>query len=286
MTEANDLPAELAAEQASWDWAAAGWRRWWRNFEQGAQCVNERLVELAGVVAGMRVLDVACGIGEPAMTAARTVGAAGRVLGVDLAGQMLAIARERAAAAALDQVEFLQGDAATLALEPRSFDAALSRWGLMLMFDPVAVAARVLDVLRPGSMFAVAVWSGPEEAPFLALPRRVLMRQGLAAPLDPDAPGPYRLAGPGQLAGVLMTSGYQEVESSDLRTTLSFESAAEYVTFVCQMSSSTARLLAELPEDRRERFLSGLAEEAAAFLGPRGGVQFVNRVLLARGRAD
>ncbi len=79
-----------------WDAVASGWKQWWKTIEQGAQPVSDRLVALAKIQPGHWVLDVATGIGEPAITAARIVGPTGRVVGIDQAPRMLAIARERA----------------------------------------------------------------------------------------------------------------------------------------------------------------------------------------------
>ncbi|HSR56864.1 MAG TPA: class I SAM-dependent methyltransferase, partial [Candidatus Binataceae bacterium] len=92
------------AQRESWDAAAAGWEKWWSIFEKAAQCVSDRLVALAHVKPGDRVLDIATGTGEPAITAARTVGASGHVLGVDHSPGMVAAARRRAATLALNNV--------------------------------------------------------------------------------------------------------------------------------------------------------------------------------------
>lgn len=90
-------PAQFKTEQREqWGAVAAGWREWWANFEKGAQKLSDRLVELAEIRPGHRTLDIATGIGEPAVTAARGVGESGRVIAVDMSPQMLAVARERA----------------------------------------------------------------------------------------------------------------------------------------------------------------------------------------------
>src|SRR5271166_1589421 len=90
--------------RSSWDAAAAGWEKWWPLFENCAQPVSTRLVELARIKAGDRVLDIATGTGEPAVTAARKVGANGRVIGVDHSAGMLDVARRRAASLGLSNV--------------------------------------------------------------------------------------------------------------------------------------------------------------------------------------
>src|SRR5262245_11870463 len=140
-----------AAQRQVWGEVAAGWRKWWRIFESSAQGLNERLVDMAEVREGYRVLDVASGIGEPALTAARRVGPTGRVLATDLAQPMLAVAEERAAAMGLANVAFREMDAESLDVGPGSFEAATSRWCLMLLQDPKAAARGVRRALKPGA---------------------------------------------------------------------------------------------------------------------------------------
>src|SRR5690242_4514993 len=92
-------PRRFKSEQReAWSDVAPGWRKQWRVFEANAQRLSDRLVELARVGPGSRVLDVATGIGEPALTAARRVGPKGRVVATDLAPGMIAIVAERARA--------------------------------------------------------------------------------------------------------------------------------------------------------------------------------------------
>src|SRR6266446_1276001 len=120
MSENTADPQQLKDDQhRDWDAAAAGWKKWWPLFERSAQHVSDRLVELAGVGIGARVLDIATGNGEPALTAARRVAPNGRVIATDQSAGMLAIARERAAALGVTNVEFRETDGETLALDER-----------------------------------------------------------------------------------------------------------------------------------------------------------------------
>src|SRR5579863_3634284 len=147
MAQGADTPFDPAAYKAQqreqWSNAAEGWRRQWATFERGAQPLSDRLMALAQVAPGQRVLDVATGIGEPAMTAARRVGPSGAVVALDQAPQMLAIARERIRDAGLSNVEFIEGDAETVALPPDAFDAVICRWALFFFPDPVGTLARL-----------------------------------------------------------------------------------------------------------------------------------------------
>jgi cyclopropane fatty-acyl-phospholipid synthase-like methyltransferase len=118
-----------AGQRRDWGSAAKGWHDWQELIVSATAGVSRRLVEIAGIQAGDRVLDVAAGSGEPALTAAQVVGPQGEIVATDISPEMLAYARERAAAAGIDNVEFIEADASSLDFPPESFDAALSRWG-------------------------------------------------------------------------------------------------------------------------------------------------------------
>src|SRR3954470_6086221 len=108
-------PAEFrAAQRSSWNNAATGWDKWQKHLLEWTGHVSDRLVELAGVEPGSRVLDVAAGLGEPALTAARKAGPDGSVVATDISPAMLAHARERASAAGVANIEFIECEASKL----------------------------------------------------------------------------------------------------------------------------------------------------------------------------
>ena len=135
-------------QRDQWNRAATGWNEWSTFMDEQAGHVSERLVEMAGVEEGDRVLDVAAGYGEPSLTAARKTGPQGSVIATDISAEMLAFGRERAAANGIENIEFMQSDASSLDFPAESFDAAVSRWGII--FDPdgegAAANVRVEDV--------------------------------------------------------------------------------------------------------------------------------------------
>src|SRR6476660_6235644 len=90
-----------SSQRQGWNTAAAGWKNWWQVIEKGAHKINDRLIDLAEIKQGNKVLDLATGIGESAITVAKVVGSQGHVLAVDMSSQMLAIARERSASLGL-----------------------------------------------------------------------------------------------------------------------------------------------------------------------------------------
>src|SRR3954453_12805284 len=113
-SKAIDSAEFRGAQRKQWNVSATGWREYSEFIDRSASAVSERLVELAGVEPGSRVLDVACGYGEPALTAARVAGPDGSVVATDIAAEMIEFGRERAAAAGADNVEFVESEAASL----------------------------------------------------------------------------------------------------------------------------------------------------------------------------
>src|SRR4051812_6991011 len=135
------------SQHKHWDSAAVGWMDWSAFNDSADRHISERLVELAEVRSGSRVLDIATGYGEPALTAARRAGPEGSVVATDISPEMLLFGRERAAAAGLGNVEFMESDASDLEFPPGSFDAAVSRWGIIFEPDAEAAAGRIRGFL-------------------------------------------------------------------------------------------------------------------------------------------
>src|SRR5579859_5629249 len=190
----NDPVVWKRQQREQWSNAAQGWRKQWATFEQGAQPLSDRMMELAHVAPGHRVLDVATGIGEPAMTAARKVCSSGSVLAIDQAPQMLAVARERMQTAGIKTVEFMEGDIEAVTLPLDSFDAIVCRWGIMFFRDPVGTLAHLRNSLVPGGWLVAAIWGEPKLVPLISLPFSAFGREtGQPSPL-PDGPNPFALA--------------------------------------------------------------------------------------------
>jgi SAM-dependent methyltransferase len=170
---------------------------------------------------GASVVDVGCGCGATSLELARRVGAAGRVLGVDLSKPMLARAAERAAAAGLSQISFREADAQTERFAPGAADLVFSRFGVMFFADPIAAFANLRAALRPGGRVTFVCWQKLAENPWLTVPMAAMAKYvQLPPPPPPGAPGPFAFADPARVAEILGGAGYAGVELEDLREPL------------------------------------------------------------------
>src|SRR2546422_236664 len=196
-----------AKQRNDWDSAAQGWHDWQELITGATAAVSERLVELAAIKPGDRVLDVAAGSGEPSLTAAKVVGPEGSVVATDISAGMLEFGRERAAAAGIDNIQFVESDASSLDYPEGSFDAALSRWGIIFEPDAEAAAARVRGFLKPGAKMAISSWGPPDQVPMLGLPMKTVMQRLNVPPPPPGTPAPLSRPPPEALGALLERAG-------------------------------------------------------------------------------
>jgi len=271
-------------QRQQWNSAAAGWRKWSELIDGAASGISERLVELAGVAQGSRVLDVAAGYGEPSLTAARRAGPKGSVVATDISAGMIAFGRERAAAAGLENIEFVESDAASLGFPEGSFDAALSRWGIIFEPDGEMAAARVRSFLKPGARLAISSWGPPDRVPLLAIPMRTAMQRLQVPPPPPGTPGPLSRPTPEALGGLLEAAGFSDVEVEEADVTFDWKSPEEFTTFVKEIAPPISAMIAPHPQEVQDETWAAITEAVRGAAASDGTVRLSNLVLLAVGR--
>jgi ubiquinone/menaquinone biosynthesis C-methylase UbiE len=275
------------AERQSWNSVAAGWQKWWKTIERGTEKVSRRLIELAEIKPGSRFLDIATGIGEPALTAANQVGKSGHVLATDISPQMLSIAKQRAISLGLqDVIEFKEGDTETIDLPPSTFDAALCRWGLMLLPDPKAGLSNIYRSLVNGGRFAAAVWASPDKVPFLSVPMNTLLKETNSPPSPPGTPGPFSMSDQNSLKNSYLTSGFKDPAIERMNVAFDFDSPDDFMTFTIEHAGpALQKILAGQTNEKRKEILKAITKAAEKYTdNTTGRVRFENEAILIVGR--
>jgi SAM-dependent methyltransferase len=185
--------------------------KWKAKSAAMGQPVTDALVEYSQPAPGMRVLDLASGTGEPAISLASRVGVEGQVTALDLSAELLQIADQRAQARGLRNLVIQQGDAHDLPFPDDSFDLATSRFGVMFFRDPELALRDLGRVLRPGARACFLAW-GSFEQPYWQSMIGVVHRHVGGPLLQPGGPDPFRFAQPGSLATILRSAGFCQVE--------------------------------------------------------------------------
>ena len=261
------------------------WRRYDDDEQRLSAHVSERMLDLARLRPGSRVLDIATGRGEPALRAAARVGPDGVVVGTDLSESMLELARARAAALALTNLDLRVSDGETLAAVPeQGFDAALCRWGLMFFAHPRHALAAVRRRLRPGHPLVTAVWAEPSLVSWWSMPRVVLARQVELPASDVTGPGPFRYAEVETLRADLADAGFSVEHEQEVTTPVMESATPEGVIDWC-LAFGLARLLAGHPPAIGEAWRRDMAVEAARYRDADGMYRLGGVTRLVVGRA-
>ncbi len=162
-------------------WNGAAAQRWLAERARHAAVRNgliPHLLRAAAVTPGDQVLDVGCGCGDTTLALARSAGPSGAVVGLDVSGPLLAVARREAAAANLAGVRFVRGDAQVEPLRPAAFDVVVSSFGVMFFDDPVAAFGNLRAALRASGRLAFLCWQDALANEIFAIPLRVLRTYG------------------------------------------------------------------------------------------------------------
>lgn len=259
--------AEQVIENQRQDWnrVAGGWEKWDRFFDEQMAFLNHRLVADARVRPGMRVLDLGSGTGYPALLAAQTVGATGSVTGIDLAEQMLDAARRKAASLKLSNTTFRTGDVTTLPFEAASFDAVTTRFCLMFLPEIPKAVTEIARTLKPNTWLAAAVWSAPDKNPYLKIPIDIIKQFIEIPPPDPTAPGIFRLAKPGELAGMLQQAGFIDISEHEFLGDVQFSAAEEYFSSLMDIAAPIQNLWAKLSPTQQTEARGNIIQTAGQY---------------------
>jgi ubiquinone/menaquinone biosynthesis C-methylase UbiE len=246
--------------------------------------VTEAIVEYSRPLPDMRVLDVASGTGEPAISLAQRVGPRGSVTAVDQSSDLLDIAAGRARNKKLLNLTTQQADAHHLPFADQRFDLATCRFGVMFFSDAQRALTELHRVLKPGARACFAAW-GPMEQPYWQTTMKIVHRHVGGTMLQPGGSDPFRFSAAGSLSEVLSASGFHEVEESTQNLPWTWPGDAEEVfDYACAVTAPFRPMLERVPA---EQWPLIRAEAKAAIERYRVGdeIRFGADVVLALGKA-
>jgi SAM-dependent methyltransferase len=268
-------------QRKHWNVSADGWAAWLEWIERNFAPVTEWLRTAAHWEPGAHILDVACGAGYPALTAATSVRPGGRVVATDISPRMIAVASRHAHSRALDNIDFVEMDAEHLQLENNSFDAVTNAYGLMFSPDTHGALHEAHRVLKPGGRLALVTWDEPSKSPYFNVIMGVASTFLSLPPGDPAEPGPFRLAAARTLESMLRTSGFSDVRVDSSPMTVECASVNEYLQIFADVAWKAR--LAALSDVEAARFREALAEAVGPFMNG-GRLRLVATSLCASGR--
>jgi ubiquinone/menaquinone biosynthesis C-methylase UbiE len=240
------------AQREQWNKDGAAWRRWNPTLDRWYGDVTRQMLDLAWIQPGQRILDIAAGAGEPAVSAAERVGPSGYVLATDISEGVVELALQVARERGLKQIETRAMDGEKLDLPDASFDAVLCRLGLMYMPHPATALREWRRTLRAGGRVAVVVYSTPERNNWGAVPASIIRRRAQLPLPVPGQPGPFSLGGTGVLEDVFRQAGFANPEVRVVPVPHRMGSSAEYVRLAREAFGGFNAMMAHLSPQERE----------------------------------
>ena len=260
---------ETAREQ--WQTAAEPWYRWGPTLEEWLGQATQTMLDMAEVGPDSRVLDVAAGAGGQSIAAAKRVGPSGYVLATDISSNILQFASETARQEGLGNVETRVMDGESLEeLEEESFDAVISRVGLIYFPDQQKALTGMRRALKPGGRIACVVYSTAENNKFFSIPVSIIRKRAQLPPPLPGQPGPFSLGGVGVLEEAYQRAGFREAETRMVPSPLRLSSAAECVRFERESFGALHQMMSGLSQPERESVWEEIERELRQFEGPNG----------------
>lgn len=279
-------PMENKDVAGQWREAARYWEKHRAVIERMFAPVAAALVQDAGIGPGQAVLDVATGPGEPALSIAGIVGAKGQVIGVDVVPAMIEAAGREAGRRGLGNASFRVASADELPFDDESFDAVVSRFGVMFFPSPLEGIREMLRVLKPRGKLAMAAWHHARNNPFHSVLAEIVERFVESPRVDADAPDAFRFAPPGKLLHVAREAGIADARERLLEFSIDAPlSLEEFWVVRTEMSDKLRTKLAQLSPAQIGEIKSAFLDEARVYTGEHG-LSFPAEVLVVSGSLD
>jgi ubiquinone/menaquinone biosynthesis C-methylase UbiE len=248
-----------ADQHAAWNGDSG--HRWVADAERRDRVmapIAEAVLRAADLREGDQVLDVGCGCGATTLAAATAVAPGGHVVGIDLSGPMLELARTRAADQGVPNVTFLHGDAQTHPLPAGRFVVVISRFGTMFFDDPVAAFANVAAALSPGGRLCLATWQPLDANDWLTVPGAALLRYGELPETAPGVPGAFAQSDPEAVTSTLHRAGFTEVGFDPVSITLTLGRDPADATDYLANTGVARAVLATIPDEQHPAALDAV----------------------------
>lgn len=248
-----------------WQTAAEAWYRWSPTLNQWLGKATDKMLEMAGITSGHRVLDIAAGAGEQSITTAKKVGPSGYVLATDISANILEYAKQMARQAGINIIETKVMDGENLTLEDETFDAVISRVGLIYFPDQQKALKEMLRVLKPGGKVAAIVYSTPEKNKFFSVPVSIIRNRAKLPPPLPGQPGPFSLGAEGIIEKAFSQAGFKNVRSELVNSPLQLSSAKECVRFEKESFGALHQMMNSLSDAEKKSVWEEIERELQKF---------------------
>ncbi len=224
-------------QRESWNKTSSAWKKWDAITMDFLSVMGSEMISYIKPAGNQLIIDIAGGTGEPGLSIASMLTDGGKVFICDLAEDMLTVAKEKAMAKGITNVETRQCDVSNLPFDDDNFDAVSCRFGFMFFPDMQLAANEMFRVLKPGGRIAIAVWNIPEKNFWVTATMGTIMKNMELAPPPPEAPGMFRCAKPGRMKEVIEKAGFKNYQEKEITTTLKAGTLENYWSMMTEVGA-------------------------------------------------
>ncbi len=251
-------------QRQTWNKFSSGWRKWDNHVLSWLRPVGDELIKSVSLKENYNVLDAATGTGEPGLTAALLV-PKGKVVGQDLAEDMIQLAKENARIRGIKNYETVSCDVSKMPFPDNHFDALMARFGFMFFPDMQKAANEMARIVKPGAKISTSVWGMPEKNAWATVILGTINQMMQIPPLPDGAPGLFRCAKPGMMKDIFEKAGLKNVSEKEVSGTNSFDSAEHYWEFMNDIAAPVVSALSKADEEMKTKIRSAALEKAQKF---------------------
>lgn len=251
-------------QRQTWNKFSPGWKKWDEHVFSWLRPVGEELIRAISLEKNFMVLDVATGTGEPGLTAAAFV-SKGKVVGQDLAEDMLEVAQENARLRRIKNYETLTCDVSKMPFDDNYFDAVMARFGFMFFPDMQQAANEMNRVLKQGGKIAAAVWSVPDKNPWASVILGTINQMMQLQPPPEGAPGLFRCAKPGLMKEIFQKAGLKNVSEKEISGLNYFDNAEQYWEFMNDVAAPVVSALNKADKKMKSKIKEVVSEKVKNF---------------------
>lgn len=263
MTDSYQLREQ---QRRAWNTFSPGWKKWDEFFMGFFRPIGKELIEVVDLQDGYQVLDVATGTGEPGLTAASQI-PHGKVIGTDIAQDMIKVANEHANSRGIKNYEAMAIEAEHQPFSNDFFDAVMCRFGIMYFPSLSEGVRNMVRVLKPNHKIALSAWAEPAKNPWATTIGNVINTMLSVSPPPPDAPTPFRCAKFGTLAQLFKDAGLKDVREIEIKGHVVFDSPEHYWDVMTAVAPPLVQALSEAEDAKRHEIQQTVFEAAKRYEG-------------------
>lgn len=258
----NEFEQIRQQQKESWNKFSVGWKKWDELTMSFLKPMGDRIIKFIQPEGQQKILDIASGTGEPALSIA-TMLTDGKVVMTDIAENMLEIANENAASRNIINVETKVSDVSNLPFDDDTFDSISCRFGFMFFPDMQKAANEMNRVLKSSGKIATSVWNIPEKNFWVTATMGTIMKHIDVPPNPSGAPGMFRCCKPGFMKEIFEKAGFKNVAEEEIITTLDCGTPDRYWRMMTEVGAPIVAALSKADDTVREKIKNEVFEIVA-----------------------